>query len=184
MQRFNLFADYFQFYLQDEAASGDLSAAWTEEAVARLLAVAPGTVGIGTVRNMEVPVSLEIFASAPPLKVGTTVGGWFDLRPVRCQTGQMESDQRPPITIGIKLWVAAIAGLVGGVVAALPVTSSMGQDKPLGLLVVELSFIMGPFAMLIPALLIAAGAAVGSAIGFAAVSLVDSWQSRRGNLGT
>lgn len=96
----------------------------------------------------------------------------------------MESDQRPPIAVGIKFWVAAVAGLVGGVVAALPVTNSMGQDKPLGLLVVELSFIMGPFAMLIPAFLIAAGAAVGSAIGFAAVLLVDSWQRRRGNLGT
>lgn len=69
MQSFNLFADYFQFYLQDEAANGDLSDAWTEEAVARLLAVAPGAVGIGTVRNMEVPVSLEIFASEPPVDV-------------------------------------------------------------------------------------------------------------------
>lgn len=77
-----------------------------------------------------------------------------------------------------------MAGLVGGVVAAIPVNNSMGQDKPLGLLVVELSFIMGPLAMLIPALLIAAGAAVGSAIGFAAVSLVDSWQSRRETLST
>lgn len=96
----------------------------------------------------------------------------------------MESNQRPPITVGVKLWVAAMAGLVGGVVAALPVTNSMGQDKPLGLLVVELSFIMGPFAMLIPTLLIAVGAAVGSATGLVAVLLVDSWQSRRRNLGT
>jgi hypothetical protein len=66
----------------------------------------------------------------------------------------------------------------------LPVTNSMGQDKPLGLLVVELRFIMGPFAMLIPALLIAAGAAVGSTIGLVGVLLVESWQSRRGSLPT
>jgi hypothetical protein len=96
----------------------------------------------------------------------------------------MESHRDRPITLGVKLWVAAVAGLVGGVVAALPVTNSMGQDKPLGLLVVELSFIMGPFAMLIPALLIAAGAAVGSTIGLVGVLLVESWQSRRGSLPT
>ena len=67
MQSFNLFADYFQFYLQDEAVDGDFSDAWTHEAVTRLLAVAPGAVGVGTVRNMEVPVSLEVLASEPPL---------------------------------------------------------------------------------------------------------------------
>ena len=69
MNTFNLFADYFQFYLQDEAIDGDLSDSWTDEAVARLLAVAPGTVGVGTVRNMEVPVTLEVFASEPPVNV-------------------------------------------------------------------------------------------------------------------
>lgn len=67
MHTFNLFADYFQFYLQDEAAKGDLSESWTEEAVNRLLAVAPGTVGIGTVRNMDVPVSVEVLAVEPAL---------------------------------------------------------------------------------------------------------------------
>jgi len=94
----------------------------------------------------------------------------------------MQAQRDPPITLGVKLWVAAVAGLVGGVVAALPVINSMGQDKPLGLLVVELSFIMGPFAMLIPAFLIAAGAAIGSTVGFIAIALVESWQSRRGSL--
>ena len=69
MHTFNLFADYFQFYVQDEAIDGDLSNSWTDEAVTRLLAVAPGTVGVGTVRNMEVPVTLEVLASEPPLNV-------------------------------------------------------------------------------------------------------------------
>jgi hypothetical protein len=45
---FKLFADYFQFYLQDESVKRDLSESWTEEAVSRLLGIAPGT--IGTVR--------------------------------------------------------------------------------------------------------------------------------------
>lgn len=62
---FKLFVDYFQFYLQDERASGDLSERWTQEAVDRLLATAPGTIGVGTVRNMEVPVVVEI-AENPP----------------------------------------------------------------------------------------------------------------------
>ena len=60
-----LFADYFQFYIQDEAAKGDLSQAWNEEATDRLLALAPGTVGIGTVRNMDVPVTVDILTHAP-----------------------------------------------------------------------------------------------------------------------
>jgi hypothetical protein len=65
--RLKLFADSFQFYLQDESAEGDLSECWTEEATDRLLAVAPGTVGVGTVRNMTVPVSVEVLEGDPPL---------------------------------------------------------------------------------------------------------------------
>ncbi len=60
-----LFADYFQFYLQDEGVKGDLSETWTPEAVERLLAVAPGTIGVGTARNMDVPVVVEVAAEAP-----------------------------------------------------------------------------------------------------------------------
>jgi len=71
MQRreFVLFADYFQFYIQDESAKGDLSDSWTDEAVARLLAVAPGAIGFGTVRNMEVHVSVEMHDVEPPLEL-------------------------------------------------------------------------------------------------------------------
>jgi hypothetical protein len=62
-----LFADYFQFYLQDEQADGDLSEAWTEEACNAGLALAPGTIGVGTARNMTVPVTVEVWDGAPPL---------------------------------------------------------------------------------------------------------------------
>ena len=62
---FTLFADYFQFYLQDESVPGDLSRAWTPETVDRLLALAPGTIGVGTVRNMDVPVEVELVDGAP-----------------------------------------------------------------------------------------------------------------------
>ena len=63
--KLSLFADYFQFYIQDETVTGDLSDAWNEEAVDRLLAIAPGTIGIGTVRNMYVPVVVEIHDQEP-----------------------------------------------------------------------------------------------------------------------
>lgn len=65
--KLTIFADYFQFYIQDEQASGDLSNSWSPEAVERLLALAPGTVGVGTVRNMNVPVLLEFHETAPQL---------------------------------------------------------------------------------------------------------------------
>jgi hypothetical protein len=64
-RHFQLFADYFQFCLQDESAEGNLGGSWTDEAVARLLALAPGTIGVGTVRNMDVPVDLELRDSPP-----------------------------------------------------------------------------------------------------------------------
>jgi len=71
MQRFEntLFADYFQFYLQDESVKGNLSESWTPEAVNRLLAVAPGTIGVGTVRNMNVPVMVEVTDGEPDANV-------------------------------------------------------------------------------------------------------------------
>jgi hypothetical protein len=62
---YKLFADYQQFYLQDEEADGDLSDSWTPEATERLLALAPGTIGVGTVRAMTVPVTVEVTATAP-----------------------------------------------------------------------------------------------------------------------
>jgi hypothetical protein len=70
---FQLFADYFQFYLQDESVRGDLSEAWTKDAVARLVALAPGTIGIGTVRKMFVPVTLEISEKAPVTDLGVWI---------------------------------------------------------------------------------------------------------------
>ncbi len=60
-----LFADYFQFYIQDEEVDGDLSDSWTDEAVDILLATTAGTIGVGTVRNMDVPVSLKTYETQP-----------------------------------------------------------------------------------------------------------------------
>ena len=61
-----LFADYFQLYLQDEAAEANLGEAWDEAATQRMFAVTTGMIGIGTARNMEVPVTLEFHDAEPP----------------------------------------------------------------------------------------------------------------------
>ncbi|RYH40215.1 MAG: hypothetical protein EON54_18420 [Alcaligenaceae bacterium] len=67
MKSYNLeiFADYFQFYVQDEAAEGTLENAWDKNSTERMFAVTDGTVGIGTARNMDVPVTLELLDQAP-----------------------------------------------------------------------------------------------------------------------
>lgn len=60
-----MFADYFQFYLQDDHSPGDLSESWTKQATEDLLAVVLGVIGVGTVRNMHVPVIVEIHNAEP-----------------------------------------------------------------------------------------------------------------------
>lgn len=60
-----VFADYFQFFVQDEAANEDFGPLWTDEAVERLIAAGDCSVGIGTVRNMSVPIALTIHADEP-----------------------------------------------------------------------------------------------------------------------
>ena len=64
---YELFADYFQFYLQDEQAEANHAEAWTDEAVENLLGTAPGIVCVGTVRNMDVPVTIEVCDTEPVL---------------------------------------------------------------------------------------------------------------------
>jgi len=65
--KLTLFADYHQFYIQDEGIDSNLSDAWTDTAIDRLLAVTPGTVGIGTVSNSDVPVTIAVLEHEPLL---------------------------------------------------------------------------------------------------------------------
>ena len=67
--QYQIFADYHQFYLQDDDQSfGDLAQAWTDAATDRLLAVAPHVIGVGTVRNTTVPVSVAVHESQPKIE--------------------------------------------------------------------------------------------------------------------
>ncbi|MBR2649851.1 MAG: hypothetical protein IKD55_13475 [Sediminibacterium sp.] len=63
--KFELFADHFQFYIQDEKVNGDLSDSWTKKANDILLATTDGAFGVGTARNMNVPVTIKIFETEP-----------------------------------------------------------------------------------------------------------------------
>ncbi|WP_406503794.1 hypothetical protein [Streptomyces sp. NBC_01602] len=60
-----LFADYFQIHVSDADSGGDLSDAWTDQAVADHLAVAQGALGIGTAVNVNVSVTVFILPQEP-----------------------------------------------------------------------------------------------------------------------
>ena len=69
VHRFTVFADYFQFVLMDENSQDDFSVIWTEEALHRMLAVAPTAVCPGTLRNVDVSVEIEILDQAPAIEL-------------------------------------------------------------------------------------------------------------------
>ncbi|MDQ0749659.1 hypothetical protein QF034_003890 [Streptomyces africanus] len=60
-----LFADYFQIHVSDADSDGDLSDAWTDQAVADQLAVAPDALGIGTSVNVNVSVTVCVLHGEP-----------------------------------------------------------------------------------------------------------------------
>ena len=62
---FDLFADYFQFYICDEAYNGVPSLDWSGQCIEDMIGIVPGLLNIGTVRNMTVPVEVEVRDSEP-----------------------------------------------------------------------------------------------------------------------
>ena len=64
---FDVFADYFSFYLQDEQANYDESLidVVVAQTIENLFAVTPRMIHIGTVRNMTVPFTVEIHDGKP-----------------------------------------------------------------------------------------------------------------------
>ncbi|MDH0447710.1 hypothetical protein [Shewanella sp. GD04112] len=67
--KFELFADYFQVYLMDAEADDDTSEVWTNEALDLKLGVLPNTLAVGTFRNVDVPVEVEIHESEPEVSL-------------------------------------------------------------------------------------------------------------------
>ena len=65
---FNLFADYFQFYLQDDDRTAGVDGdAWTPEAMTARVTNGDRFVAMGAARNLEVPVTVELTDSAPKI---------------------------------------------------------------------------------------------------------------------
>jgi len=62
---YNIFADYFQFSVQD-AKTEEWIDTFTDEDIARLLTVGVEVITIMTIRNMTVPFTLEIHDQEPP----------------------------------------------------------------------------------------------------------------------
>ena len=67
--RFELFADYFQIYLMDIDSDDDTSEIWTEEALNLKLGILPNTLAVGTFRNVDVIIEIEICESEPELNL-------------------------------------------------------------------------------------------------------------------
>ncbi|GAA3561288.1 hypothetical protein GCM10022222_51310 [Amycolatopsis ultiminotia] len=61
----DVFADYNSFLVQDENARINPGPAWTDALIHDLIATAPGAIGIGTVRAMTVPVTVEVRTTEP-----------------------------------------------------------------------------------------------------------------------
>ena len=70
-----LLAEYRQVHLMDARCSGDLSEAWSVQAVEDLVAVADGIVGLGCVRDADVRLTVELLATAPDAAAGVVPEG-------------------------------------------------------------------------------------------------------------
>lgn len=67
IHQFSLFADYFQLYLMDETADDDTAEIWTDEALEAKLAVSKNTLAIGTFRNVDVSLEIEVLEREPEI---------------------------------------------------------------------------------------------------------------------
>ena len=66
---FEIFADYRQFYLEDEASPHQTGDIWTKENIEQMIAVSENLIAVGTARNETVPVSVELHTSQPVLEL-------------------------------------------------------------------------------------------------------------------
>ena len=64
-KNYEVFADYFQFYLWDREVAPDAPTDYSEEDTKRRIKAAPNIVVVQPARNMDVPVELEVLPSRP-----------------------------------------------------------------------------------------------------------------------
>ncbi|HSI50205.1 MAG TPA: hypothetical protein VLA61_18180 [Ideonella sp.] len=68
---FIVFADYFQFVVQDEDSEDDFATIWTPEALACQTAFGKSAVCPGTLRNVDVPIEIVMVDADPEIPLGT-----------------------------------------------------------------------------------------------------------------
>lgn len=69
LYHFELFADYFQFYLMDVKSTDDTSEIWSKEALDNKLGILKNTLAVGTFRNVDVNVEIELCESEPTVNL-------------------------------------------------------------------------------------------------------------------
>jgi len=67
VHRFTIFADYFQVVLMDERSGEPFPETWSADALDRMLVVGKSVASIGTLRNVDVPVEIQVLDAAPAL---------------------------------------------------------------------------------------------------------------------
>ncbi len=85
--KFELFADYFQVYLMDVGSDDDTSGIWTEDGLNIKLGLMPNTIAIGTFRNVDVPLEVEVQESRPDLNLDEWEHasiGYFTIKSGQC----------------------------------------------------------------------------------------------------
>jgi hypothetical protein len=66
-RQFDVFADYFQFYVCDASFKTDTGLLWDDASTFRMLALGSDLIAVGTARNMDVPVEIEVLDAPPTL---------------------------------------------------------------------------------------------------------------------
>jgi hypothetical protein len=64
-KRYEIFADYFQFYLWDREMTPEAPTDYSDEDTKRRIKTGPNVVVVQPARNMNVPVELEVLDAAP-----------------------------------------------------------------------------------------------------------------------
>ena len=87
IHQFELFADYFHLYLMDDSANDDTSEIWSDSALEAKLAVSSNTLAVGTFRNVDVNVEVEVLEKEPSIDLegwDHASIGYIDLPTGRC----------------------------------------------------------------------------------------------------
>ncbi|MEN3749884.1 hypothetical protein TPR58_22115 [Sphingomonas sp. HF-S3] len=110
LRRYEVFADYFQFYLRDAEVQPDPPTDYVDADLTLMVKAVPHLVVIQPVRNMTVPVEIDLLDRAPE----TVAEGWDQiveaslhlpsgrLELMECTTGSVDTIDLPPGTYRLR----------------------------------------------------------------------------------